>query len=123
VLEHGVKRRLRHDDVVDERRPHGVRRRGERGREADVFGAGRRIAAGVVVHDDERARPFAERHAEHVASGDGEPVQASDRHAPRGAQPVAAVERDEPHLFVVAAVRPARRPRPHGPGICEPNGR
>jgi hypothetical protein len=96
MLEHRSEPGARDDDVIEERRGYDVGGVGDALGELDIFSARGRVAAGVVVDEDERARSFAERDAERVARGDEDAVKSPCGHAPRRAKPVGAVERENP---------------------------
>jgi hypothetical protein len=96
MLEHRDERGARDDDVIEERRGYDVGGVGDALGELDVFSARGRVAAGVVVDEDERARPFAKRDAERVARGDEDAMEPPRGHAPRRTKAVAAVERENP---------------------------
>jgi len=63
MLQHRREGGASDDDVIDQRRRHDVGGVGDPLRELDVFSAGGWVAAGVVVDQDERARPFTQRDA------------------------------------------------------------
>ena len=58
LLEHRHARAARNDHMVDERGPHEIARAGHPLGKLDIFDAWRGIAAWMIVHEDERARPF-----------------------------------------------------------------
>ena len=81
------------DHVINQGRAEHGRGPRDHVRKFDVFGARRGIAARVVVHQDERAGRFAHGGAKHVPRIDRATMQPPFGDAPRGAQPVATVER------------------------------
>jgi hypothetical protein len=96
---------------------------GHRSRERDIFLARSRIAARVVVDQNERARGFAEGHANWIARRDVKPVDAAGGHPARSAKTVVTIEREEPEFFVVERREPGTRPRFDRGSVGDPSDR
>jgi hypothetical protein len=71
--------------VIDERDPDRLCGDGDGVSERDVLRARSRIAAGMIVHEHDRARVGAQRDPQHVRRAYGEAVKAALCHAPCGA--------------------------------------
>jgi hypothetical protein len=97
--------------VIYERQPDDARGRRDAFGEGDVLGARRRIAAWVVVDEDEAAGCGADREAERVCGSKAESMAPAPREAARRAQVAAGVERQDPELLVEQSAEPRLGPR------------
>lgn len=90
-----------HHDVVEERdRESGPSFR-QRAGESDVLGAGGRVSARVVVHDDESGSGLANHGHEHVAWEHRAAVQTTTSCLPSRAEPRSRIDAENPQFLVL----------------------
>jgi hypothetical protein len=97
--------------MVDERGPHEIARVGHPLGKLEVFGAGRGIAARMIVNEDERARSFAERDPQGITQRCEYALEPANSDAASRPQAIAGIEGEDPQLFVIERREVPVRPK------------
>jgi hypothetical protein len=99
--------------MIEKRDPDHLSGSGHVSGQQHVFSTRCRIAARMVVDEDEGTCVDAERSAQRVGGANAGPMKAASGDGAGGAEMPAAIEREHPQLFVRECPEPRQRPRGH----------
>jgi hypothetical protein len=107
---HRARLPLRDDDVVDERCADCCGSLGNGTSEGHILITRSRVAARVVVDENEGAGGFSQYNQKHIAYANVKAMNAAGGHAPGGAETMATVQAERPQLFVLQGRKPGASP-------------